>query len=219
MDILKALHKRFTTTRRLSGTNVVYSYIHDDTRMETVRTVPNNEKLLLRIYYRNRYIPYTFYNRNVFYFKRDSIELDLEYVTTILEKGDDEVGRYLTSLFELKPSQVIVSVKMRHSHHGIDNSRMKFSFTNTDAIREPILITDYMPCIQDRLPASLKHVIVSKKVLADHTGICTRYVLSDPLKLYAYLKLVNFFNDDELRYYSCMVLPLNHTRKYLSMIE
>lgn len=172
------------------------------------KEMPPSNKLLVRILYKCEYIPEFMYKNDVFSYKRKSIVLDVKEISKILSCTSSELDSYLRSIFKLKPYHSIHKIKMRHTIGGT-GKRFRVAFTNSSKYPNPILYTDSTVDYTKRLSPTIKQSIKTESI-ADMCGLITTYeMMSGDLKFYNYLKLVNFFNDDILKYSSSLIIPLS----------
>lgn len=176
-------------------------------RMET----PPTDKLLIRIYYEPKYriIPKCILRRRS---KRYDFEMEPYDIPMLLKMHHKEFMDFIAYKAELGAFKRITKIKLRHTIGGI-HSRFSITFTNHESIKYPTLRTE-SPNLKSRLPESITRNM-KYEVNADMFGVNHNYEFMDGnLRVANYLKLMNYFDDDELKSTSIFIIPSTYVDAY-----
>lgn len=184
------------------------------THNEHRTNIPDKDVLLVRVFYRRRlklsFLPKFVWDDSI---KRESFEMPIYDIPMLLSFSDKELKEYMRFKLCLGEWYIITKVKILHTIGGT-NKRFSTIYTNHSDIPRVTLRTESTIDLLSKLPDSLTYN-AEKTVIADMSGLFFDYALTcDPVKLFNYLKLVNFYGDVALKEHTLLIVPYQYVSIY-----
>lgn len=188
----------------------VKSYIERYDNMG-LTNIPNN-KIIFKVQYGFNRLKFL-YDRNIFRLSVQRLTVDINELPLILNFNSKQMNDYLIDALSLTNSY-IHSFVIRHTIGGLDE-RIDVTFTNSESkFPLPKIQTMSEVDLMEKLPSCLTKNM-SKESYPDMFGVHHYYTINDDyMKIVNYLKLVNYYDNDDLKYSTLLIIPRTHLWYY-----
>lgn len=187
------------------------SYIYNKS-FEDREVLPPSNKVLIRVYYEPKFtlIPKWLKRKPTM---RYSFEMEPYEIPMLLNMSTETLHEFVKYKADISDWHKIKKVKLRHTIGGI-HSRFEITFTNHYTIEYPTLRTESPFRLMQRLPEKMKKNTI-ETTFADMSGVTFEYQFTDGnLKIINYLKLMNYFGDNDLKNQSVFIIPAKYVSQY-----